>query len=207
MNYTTSFAYDTDTLRLETITHPNSTTWQLTPQQTMGWASGTGNSLYDPADAVAQYIDERSNTWKFQTDRFGNVIHFQDPLSNVTTTERDHDGRPIRITQADPDGGGALTSPITKLGYSAAGDQVKAYLPDGNSQTWTYHSTWHLPLTYTNELGKTWENTYELSTGNLLTSEDPLSNVTSYTYTLIGLLESVTTPDPDGGGGLSASVT
>jgi len=141
LNYTTSFSYNSNTKRLSTITHPDSTTWVLTPQQTMGWATSTGNALYDPADAVAQYVDERGKTWKFQTDRFGNIKYFKDPLLNVTTTERDHDGRPIRLTQADPDAGGALTSPITKFGYNSSGDLVKQYLPDGNVQTWTYHTT------------------------------------------------------------------
>ena len=98
----TTYGYDGDSLRISSINHPNSTGWSLTPVQTIGLASGTGNSLSSPADAEGQYTDERGKVWKFLTDRFGNLTYFEDPLGNVTAYERDLYGNVIQLTEADP---------------------------------------------------------------------------------------------------------
>ena len=90
---------------------------------------------------------------------------------------------------------------MTKYGYNASGDLVRQYLPDGHDGQWTYNGL-HRILTFTNELDHTWEYTYDAD-GNRLTEEDPLGNVTTYTYTLSGHVADITTPDPDGVGGVS----
>jgi YD repeat-containing protein len=97
--------------------------------------------------------------------------------------------------------------PVTKFGYNASGDLVKQYQPDASALTWTYHTTWHQPLTFVNELNKTWTYTYDTTYGNLLTEQDPLGNTTTYTHTSLGLVDTHTTADPDGAGSLAASVT
>lgn len=205
LDYDTTFTYDSTSRRLTSIGHPNTTTWSLTAQQSIGLSTGSGNSLVHPADAIGSYTDERSKTWSFKTDRFGNVTYFKDPLNNVTTTERDANGLPIRLTEADPDGAGSQTSPVTKFGYNSSGDLMKQYLPDGNDLEWTYNSL-HRVLTRTNELNNTFEFTYDTD-GNMTAAEDPLGNTTSYTVNSRGLVTAVTTPDPDGAGSLSAATT
>ena len=86
---------------------------------------------------------------------------------------------------------------------------------DGKKITWTYDSTLHLPLTVVNELNKTVEtNTYD-SVGNLLTQKDALNYTWTFTYDQTdsnsanrhGRLLTITSPDPDGAGALTASVT
>jgi len=205
LDYDTTYAYDGTSRRLTSINHPNSTGWSLTAQQTIGLATGSGNTVLDPAGAIGTYTDERSKTWSFKTDRFGNVTYFMDPLNNVTTTERDANGLPIRLTEMDPDGAGSATSPVTKFGYSSTGNLVRQYLPDGNDLEWTYNGLSRV-LTQTNQLNYTWEFTYDAD-GNMTAAEDPLGNTTTYEVNSRGQVTETTTPDPDGAGGLAASTT
>jgi RHS repeat-associated protein len=205
LNYQTTYAYSGTSRRLTSINHPNSTGWSLTAPLTIGLSSGSGNSLVDPADAIGTYTDERSKTWSFRTDRFGNITWFKDPLNNVTTTERDANGLPIRLTEADPDGAGSATSPVTRFGYSSSGNLVRKYLPDGNDLEWTYNGL-SRALTQTNELNNVWEFTYDTD-GNLTAAEDPLGNTTSYTVNSRGQVTQFTTPDPDGAGSLTSTST
>ena len=203
----TLFYYNSNSRRLSQIVYADSSTWTLTPVQTIGLPSGTsGQTLSTPSAAVGQYVDGLGKTWTFKTNRFGQVTVATDPLGNVTTQEYNADGQPIRLTGADPDGSGSLTSPITKYGYSSSGDLVVLYNPDLTSKSWTYSSGLHLPLTQTDEVSRVTTMTYD-TYGNMLTSQDPAGNTTTLTYTSIGRVASATTPDPDGAGALSASVT
>lgn len=207
LSHATSFSYNSNSRRLSQITFADSTTWTLTPVQTIGLPSGTsGQTLSSPSAAVGQYVDGLGKTWTFKTNRFGQVTVATDPLGNVTTTDYNADGQVIKLTQADPDGSGAQTSPITKYGYNSSGDQVTLYNPDLTSKSWTYSTGLHLPLTATDEMGRVVTMTYD-SYGNMLTQQDPAGNTTTYTYTSRGLVASIQTPDPDGAGSLTASTT
>ena len=175
LSHATAYAYGSSSQRLATITHPDSTTTQLVPVQTIGLASGTGNTLSKPADAVGTLTDERSKTSTYKTDRFGGIVEWSDPLSNKTVIVRNSDGLVSKITLPDPDGGGSLTSPITKFGYNAAGDPVKIYQPDGSYITRTFDSSNHGLLTETDEMGRVWTFTLD-KYGNRATATDPDSN-------------------------------
>jgi hypothetical protein len=89
MNFTTSFSYNSDTKRLSGITYPVGT-FTLTPQQTMGFATGSGNSLYDPADAVAQYVRWPRQDLEIPDRPLGNVKYFKRPAQQ----RHDHRARP-----------------------------------------------------------------------------------------------------------------
>jgi RHS repeat-associated protein len=171
----TTYTYDSDRLRLNSITHPDSTTWQLVPQQTIGLATGAGNIIGSPTEAFGQITDERGKVWQFKTDRFGNIIDWIDPLGNETKYLRNADGLVLKMTQPDPDGPGSFTSPITSYAYNASGDLLRVVLPDGNTQQWSYSADLHQMLSFTNELGNTWEYRYDVQ-GNLLLVEDPLGD-------------------------------
>ena len=60
--------------------------------------------------------------------------------------------------------------------------------------------------TATDELNRTYEYTYD-GDGNLTEIEDPADYATTFTIGDHGLVESMTTPDPDGVGGLMAAET
>ncbi|HND55769.1 MAG TPA: hypothetical protein PLV92_25310, partial [Pirellulaceae bacterium] len=206
LSHATTFAYDAASLRLATVTNPDSSTRELSPVLTIGLASGSGNSLTAPADAIGTLTDERDQEWTFTTDSLGDVRTSTDPLGNTTTIDYDQRGLPFRVTQADPDGSGPLASPVTLLGYNALGDNVLVVYPGGATASRTFDATLHRVLTETDELGRTW--TYTLDAyGNVATAEDPAENTWSFEYDAGGRTIGVTSPDPDGAGAQSAAVT
>ena len=205
--YTTSYAFGASDGRLRTITHPDSSTWQLIPSETIGLPTGTsGNTLKKPSDVQASITDERSHLWKVRTDRFGLITQSTTALGFVTNVTRDADGQPIMVTEPDPDGRVPLTSSITKLGYNASGDMTHFIAPDGGVTTATYSGTLHRQLSTTDPVGRSTSSTYDIK-GNLLTSTDGAGYVTTYAVNSRGLTTSVTPPDPDGGGPLTSPIT
>ncbi len=203
----TSFSFNTTDGRLRTITHPDSTTWQLIPIETIGLPTGTsGNALAAPVDAQATVTDERSNVWKYRTDRFGLVTEYITALGYVSTVSRNMDGLPIVSNDPDPDGTGPKTGSVSMLGYNGSGDLTHVVAPNGGVTTATYSSTLHRVLTTTDPVGRTESSTFD-SLGNMLTSVDGAGYTTTYVYNSRGLPTSITPPDPDGSGSLSAPVT
>ena len=208
----TAFTYNSTSLRLSQTTFPDplgSPNVQLTPVQTYGLKTGTGNALVETVNPLGSYTDEESNQFQFKMDRFGNVIQFGHDFSggstnDVTDTYRDASGLRYRVLQAAVGG----TRYETRLGYNSLGDLLKIINPDNTTQSWTYDSTFHLVLTATDEMGRVMEWTRD-SHGNELTREDNAGNTwtTSYGSRTDGLPVSITSPDPDGAGSLSAYVT
>ncbi len=206
LSQNTNFAYGTHG-RLTSITHPDSTVWSWTALETVGLPTGTSGNAIARANPTGSGRDGQGIPGTFRTDRFGLVSQWIDPLSHSTLTQRNADGLPVRVTQADPDGtSGPLTSPITLLGYSSVGDLVYQQNPDGNATTWTYTTSLHQVATATDELNRTTSYSYD-SAGNVTSITDPAGKSTTYTYNSHGLPTSITTPDPDGTGPLSAAVT
>ena len=209
LDHDTGFAYNATSKRLSTVTHHDTTTWSLVPSQTEGLKTGSGNSIYKPTDVDARYTDERGKVWRFVTDRLGNLTSQTIPISGSTTattaSKYDQNGRLFKLTEADPDDTGPLTSPVTILGYESDGDLVKLINPDTTVMEWTYNSL-HRVLTATDEMDRVTEFTYDAD-GNMLTREDNAGNVWTYTVNSRGQVLAETTPDPDGAGGASASVT
>ena len=158
------------------------------------------------ADADPRYIDEEGNTFHFQTDRFGNVVSFTDGVGATSTFGFDDQSLNYRLEGADPDGAGSQTSPVSKLGYSSAGDLIYVENPDSTTITSVYSSTLHLPTSVTNELGDSESYGYD-SVGNLTSYTDLGGNVWTFTYDGHGNRLTETTPDPDSSGTLYSAIT
>jgi RHS repeat-associated protein len=204
---TTTFGFDATDGRLRSITNPASTTWQLTPAETVGLPTATtGNVIKTPADAQAQVIDERSNTWKYRTDRFGLITESITALGFVSTLVRTADGLPLIATEPDPDATGPLAASVTKLGYNSLGDLTHMIAADGGVSVSTYSTTLHRQLSSTDPVGRTSSWAYDAN-GNMTSSTDAAGFVTTLAYNTRGLPTSITQPDPDGAGALAAPVT
>ncbi len=187
---------------LTKIQHADTSEWQLFPSRKEGYKSiSSGNTVFKVSDKNARFIDERVKTFKFETDRFGNVIRFTDALNAVSNWEYSPNNLLYRTTAAAPDVGGApATRPVTKYGYNGKGSLLKLVNPDNTTLAYTVHGTLQLPLTQTNELGKVDTYTYSAD-GDLLTSKDANNNTWTFTYDVHGYTLTETSPDPDGGGG------
>ena len=203
----TSFSFDTTDGLLRTITHPDSTTWQLVPIETIGLPTGTsGNVLKAPIDAQATVTDERSNVWKYRTDRYGLVTESITALGYISTVSRNADGLPVVANEPDPDGTGPMTGSVSFFGYNNLGDATHIVKPDGGVTTATYSSTLHRQLSITDSVGRTQSSTYD-SAGNKLTQVDGAGYTTTFATNSLGLTTSITPPDPDGSGSLTSPVT
>ena len=200
-----SFSFGTHG-RLSTITHPDASYRTLVALQTVGLPTGTSGNTISVANPTGSVTDERGYQSTYRTDRFGRLLQWTDPLSHTTLTERNADGLLTRLTGADPDGTGSATSPVTVSGYDALGNLVYRKNPDGYSATWTYTTAFNRVATAVDEVGEDVSFGYD-SAGNLTSATDALGYVTSYTVNSRGLPTSITTPDPDGTGPLSAAVT
>jgi YD repeat-containing protein len=207
LSQTTSYAFGASDGRLRTVTYASAATWQLVPSETIGLPTGTsGNTLKKPIDAQATVTDQRSNLWKFRTDRFGGITESITALGYVRTALRTPDGLPYVVNDPDPDAAGPLGSSVTFVGYNTENDVTHVIAPDGGVTTMTYSFTLHRLLTVIDPVGRTQSFTYDVS-GNLLTSVDGAGFTTSYTVNSRGLPTSITPPDPDGAGPLSSPVT
>ncbi len=202
-----SFTFSANDGRLRSITNPGSTTWQLTPAETVGLPTATsGNVIKAPADAQAIVINELSNTWKYRTDRFGLITEAITALGFVSTLVRNADGLPVIATDPDPDATGPLAASVTKLGFNAYGDLTHMIAADGGVTVSTYSSTLHRPLSSTDPVGRTQSWAYD-AYGNMTSSTDGGGYVTTVAYNSRGLPTSITKPDPDGAGALTSPVT
>ncbi|MFN9851522.1 MAG: hypothetical protein ACK57P_06880, partial [Planctomycetota bacterium] len=168
--------------------------------------ASTGNTLRRPVDAQAAVTDERGNLWRFRTDRFGGVTESITAMGFVRTVMRSSDGLPYVLTDADPDGTGPRSSSVTFQGYNTALGLTHIIAADGGVTTMTYSSSLNRLLSMTDPLNRTKTFTYS-ATGNMLTAVDAAGFTTTYAYNTRGLTTSVTPPDPDGAGPLTAPVT
>ncbi len=203
----TAYAFGSSDGRLRTVTNPDATTWQVVPIETIGLPSSTsGNVIALPSSAQATVTDERAKVWKYRTDRFGFIVESITALGFVSTVSRNLDGLPLIVTEPDPDGTGPQTASVSKFGYNSNGDLTHHIAPDGGVTTATFSSTLHRLLSSTDPVGRTQSFTYD-SYGNQLTSTDGAGFITTVAFNTRGLPTSVTQPDPDGAGPLTAPVT
>ena len=163
--------------------------------------SGGEGSLLNPAilfptdEVTGYYTDELSHTTYFSSDRFGAKTRIEDPLGNVTVYERDSEGRPTRLTEPDPDGGGPLPAAVTEFSYDTLGNVTLIEYPDGTSESWTYNATFSRPTSYTDRRGNSTLYTVSFTTGlvfkiqQVIGQVDGVGNsetddvVTSFVYT------------------------
>jgi RHS repeat-associated protein len=207
----TEFVYRSSTRRLWKIINSDHTAndpsvWKLYPTIAEGYSAGSGNTLVKVSDMNPRFVNEEGHTFKFETDRFGNTTKFINATNDVTTYEYDDQSLLYRLTEADPDGGGALASPITIFGYSALGNLVFTQNPDATTTTATYHSTLNQITQFVNELGNSVNYSYQAD-GDLASFTDEDGNAWTYTYDIHGNMLSETSPDPDGSGSQYTSIT
>ncbi|KAF0187721.1 MAG: RHS repeat-associated core domain-containing protein, partial [Gammaproteobacteria bacterium] len=107
-----------------------------------------------------------------------------DPAGHVTNWQYDALQRPIQMTEPDPDGAGSLTAPVTA--YTYGGNSLLSQVTDASGRDVTYQ--------------------YD-ARGRRTGVTDELGNQTTYTFNLLDQVTSVTAPDPDGTGSLTAPVT
>ncbi|MEW4451991.1 RHS repeat-associated core domain-containing protein [Bremerella sp. JC817] len=183
----------------------------------------------DPDGAGALTSPEVS----YEYDAAGQLISMTDELGNETTYQYDNLGRQVKVTLPDPDGAGALTAPETTYSYDAAGQLLSTTDPLGRTTSYTYDNigrqlTVTLPdpdgagaltapvTTYvynadgqlasvTDAASQAVSYTYNTA-GQIATMTDP-TGTTTYTYDALGRQVSITEPDPDGAGPLSAPTT
>ncbi len=180
--------------RLEARIYPGNITYSVDPVVVQGLinvSTGTGTfsnpaPLPEPADAVATLIDPLGNDVRITTDRFGGFLTYEDALGKTTVWVRNTDGLATQMTLPDPDGAGSQQAPVYAYAYDAKDNLTQLTLPDSSTRQWTYETSFSQVTAYTDELGR--QTTYVVSATN-------------------GNTTSMTQPDPDGAGPLTAPVT
>ena len=143
--------------------------------------------IYDAAGRVTTYTDGNEKTWAYAYfPATGYLASSADPLGNTTSYTYDAAGRVA--TRVDPKGNVAGCNCATEFTW-----------------TYTYDAAGQL-LTERSPLGHTTTNVYD-DAGRLSSTTDALGRTTSYSYDAADRVLSETSPDPDGGGPLTAPVT
>ena len=147
----------------------------------------------------------------YEYDAVGNQTAVIDENGQRTEFAYDPQGRVTKITEADPDGVGDLTNPVTSLTYDKSGNLVKTVDPLGNITEQAYDELNRLSLVtdslgektsyeydnvgnviaVTDAEGRRTENVYD-SRDRLTETIDPEGNKTKYRYDLNDNLIAVT---------------
>ena len=80
-------------------------------------------------------VDEATVRWEY-ADLSGNVTAVIDELARRTEYEYDSNNRLVKVTEADPDGAGELTSPVTTYEFDKRGNVLS--MTDANGNTTQY---------------------------------------------------------------------
>ena len=176
-------------------------------------ALGNVTSLtYNNKGWLTQITDPDSHTRSFTYDAAGNALTLTDELGKVTTNTYDTLDRLLTVTLPDPDGGGALSSPVSAFVYDAVGNVTSVTDPLSRVTLLTV-SAYSQPLTQRQVVGNVdgvgnsetddvvqtiAYHTSGSNKGLVNTITDPLGNVTTIGYTS-RRVTSITQPDPDGG--------
>jgi RHS repeat-associated protein len=206
----TTFTYDFAG-RLQRATRPDTNYEDFVAVQNRGLvdtstsgSSVTPAALYRQATEYASYTDALSHTSTSATDVFGGTTVSTDALSETTTYARDANGRVTEVTEPPTQSGGGYA--VTDYTYDSHGNLTRITYPGGAHEDWVYDTTKNVPTSHTDELSHTWSYTYD-AYGNKLTETDPLGKVTTWTYNSRGQVLTMTRPDPDGAGSLTAPET
>ncbi len=195
----TTYTYDdagqllTTTDPLGIVTHYEYDDLGRLVETIQNYVNGVFNSSYPDEDVIT------SSTY----DKAGNLLTVTDALSNVTSYEYDARNRLVEITQADPDGEGALTSPVTTYVYNDANQLVSVTDPLGHATSYAFdgrgrQTTVTLPDpdgggTQTSPVTTT---VYD-DLNRVVSTTDAESNITEYDYDDLGRL--ILTTDAEDG--------
>jgi YD repeat-containing protein len=156
-------------------------------------AQGLGAVSSGPA--WASLSDALNHTRRYRLDRRGRLLVQVLPDGSTSSYQRDAAGqvtlaldplhRATRYTYA--------YGPYNSALGGGDGDLVRVGYADGSFSAYRYDATFHHRTQASNALGVTQTNTYDVTTGDLMTSADALGNTTTYAWA-VGLLQSVTDP-------------
>lgn len=199
LNYTTTYAYvkhdNSDQVKTCTITDPNS---HVTVQefniagQLIKVTDALGHSesfTYDGAGNRATVTNERTQTWSYLYNAYGDVTRVTDPLQNVTEYTWGYNRADDHLMKT-------ITDPldhVTTFQYDASGNRTRATDANGNATVWAYDSYDRL-TSVTDARNNTTTYSYEspYSPAYVTSVRNPLGNVTSYEYDAVGNRTSVT---------------
>jgi len=117
-------------------------------------------------------------------DNRGHRLTVTDVLNNMTSYAFDSLGRQYRVTQPDPDGQGALESPVTNYFYDDVGNLLSLVDPVGNATSWVYDGL-RRKIEETNDLDDTRYFEYD-AVGEVIEKTDRDERVTTYEYDGVG---------------------
>ena len=177
---------------MSTISLPDSTSETFTNDQESGWTN-SGTSISPAAatllaQATSTYTSPNGNTTALRPDWWGMGITGVkiDALGDVATNDLNSNGlATVTIDQVNR---------VSLFTYNSLGNMTEEIYPDGNNIQYTWNS-YSEPLTYTNANGYTSYYTYDNAYGNLPVIKDPLSNLTTMTYTATGRVQTITDPN------------
>ena len=177
--------------RFAQSTRPGGETRSVTSSKFQGLPN-SGNGFGTPTNpaplvrsenVTASVTDGRGNTTYFTLDSLGQITSQRDSLGQVTTTQRNSNGLPTRITR--PNGA------VTTMSYDAKGNLLTSTDPVGAMTTFTYEPTFNQIKTIRDPKGNVTTINYDVK-GNPTEIIDALNNRTQMTYDSRGLLRSVT---------------
>ena len=185
----TIYAYDFAG-RFSQSTRPGGETRALVPSKLRGLVDTPGGQgtptnpapITTSSNATASLTDGRGNPSRFTVDNLGQVISQTDALGQTTTTIRDANGLPTRITR--PNGA------VVTMTYDAKGNLLTSTDPVGATRTFTYEPAFNQVKTIRDPKGSVTTINYDVK-GNPTEIIDALNNRAQMTYNSRGLLLSV----------------
>ncbi len=188
--FSTAYAYDFAG-RFSQSTRPGGETRALVSSKLRGLVDTSGGQgtptnpapIVTSSNATASLTDGRGNHSRFTLDSLGQVTSQMDALGQTTTTVRDANGLPTRITR--PNGA------VTTMAYDAKGNLLTSTDPVGTTTTFTYEPIFNQVKTIRDPKGNVTTINYDIK-GNPTEIIDALNNRTQITYDSRGLLTSVT---------------
>lgn len=195
---TTTFAYD-GLRRLETVTHPDTTTVQFgydardRVTSTTDELGRTRALVYDQNGNLTSYTNRAGETWTFAYDELDRLERVTDPLANSVTQTYDALGRPMGFTNGDGealgfarDALGRLTATTDGAGetwmrtFDDEGFETSRTSPLGHRTDFTANALGR-PSGFTTPLGNATTFAHD-PMGRLTSVVDPLGMATTFTY-------------------------
>jgi RHS repeat-associated protein len=152
---------------------------------------------YDPMGQLTRIMYARGSpdeaTRRFEYDAAGNVNALVDERGHRTEFTYDAQNRLTRLVEADPDGAGPLSAPVTQYAYDTAGNLTQVIDRGGAMLQFEYDSRNNLERVIDHE-GRATNYTYD-GEGNVLSATDPLGAATHFVYDARNRLVMATDPD------------
>ncbi len=172
---------------LTTVALDAASVWTVGAADTPGLAT---SPAADFSSAVGVITDPLGHAATYTLDPLGRETQLQTPNGGtgvLTETWNLYPGTGLVLANTDPLGN------VTAYQYDARGNTKANFYPNGTETSATYNG-FAEPTTVDDQRGNLTTNTYNGTTGDLLTTTDPLGDVTTFTWntgTYSGLVQSV----------------